>query len=85
MPKEPYQGQVTYNPGEVVRAAQYAVEGNDTSAYVGVDPVYQNYANDTERPIQATEPVETEPESVKEADDEETEVKTQTPPRPSLP
>lgn len=28
----------------------WAVEGNDTSAYVGVDPEYRNYANDTERP-----------------------------------
>lgn len=25
------------------------VEGNDTSAYVGVDPMYQNYANETEK------------------------------------
>lgn len=26
------------------------VEGNDTSAYIGVDPVYQNYADDTHKP-----------------------------------
>lgn len=26
------------------------VEGNDTSAYIGADPVYQNYANEGEKP-----------------------------------
>lgn len=26
------------------------VEGNDTSAYIGTDAVYQNYSNDTEKP-----------------------------------
>lgn len=26
------------------------VEGNDTSAYIGTDPIYQNYSNDTEKP-----------------------------------
>lgn len=34
------------------------VEGNDTEAYVGVDPVYQTYANDTEAPLKATRGVE---------------------------
>lgn len=28
----------------------FAVEGNDLSGYVGVDPEYQTYANDTEAP-----------------------------------
>lgn len=31
----------------------YAVEGNDTSAYVGVDPSYMTYASDTEKPLAA--------------------------------
>lgn len=30
---------------------QYAIEGNDTSGYVGVDPCYQGYANETDKPI----------------------------------
>lgn len=28
----------------------YRVEGNETDAYLNVDPMYQNYANDTEAP-----------------------------------
>lgn len=35
--------------------AQYAVEGNDTSAYVGVNQEYMNYANETEKPLLAEE------------------------------
>lgn len=31
--------------------APYAVEDNDTSAYVGVDPDKMTYANDTEKPL----------------------------------
>jgi hypothetical protein len=27
-----------------------SVEGNNNSGYIGVDPIYQNYANETERP-----------------------------------
>lgn len=30
---------------------QYAIEGNDTSGYVGVDACYQGYANETDKPI----------------------------------
>jgi hypothetical protein len=33
----------------------YAVEDNDTSAYVGVNPEYATYANETERPYRAEE------------------------------
>jgi hypothetical protein len=33
----------------------YAVEDNDTSAYVGVNPEYATYANETERPFRAEE------------------------------
>lgn len=33
----------------------YAVEGNDTSAYVGVNPEYATYANETEKPLRAEE------------------------------
>lgn len=29
----------------------FAVEGNDTSGYVGVSPEYRNYANEADRPI----------------------------------
>lgn len=40
--------------GEVSETnAPYAVEGNDTSAYVGVSPEYMTYANDTEKPLKA--------------------------------
>lgn len=35
-----------------------AVEGNETEAYVGVDPIYQTYANDTEAPLRAEKGVE---------------------------
>jgi len=28
----------------------FTIEGNDTSGYVGVDPEYRNYANETDRP-----------------------------------
>lgn len=31
------------------------VKGNDLSGYLGVDPVYQNYANETDKPLTATE------------------------------
>lgn len=38
-------------PGAVDLAGRdFAVEGNDTRAYVGADPEYRNYANETERP-----------------------------------
>lgn len=29
----------------------FKVEGNDTSAYIGVDPIYQNYAEETHQPL----------------------------------
>lgn len=38
--------------------APYAVEDNDTSAYVGVNPEYMTYANDTEKPLRAEGGVE---------------------------
>lgn len=38
----------------------YAVEGNDTSGYIGVSPEYATYANETEAPLRATEGVEAE-------------------------
>lgn len=28
----------------------FTLEGNDTSGYVGVDPEYRNYANETDKP-----------------------------------
>lgn len=31
------------------------VEGNDVSGYIGVDPIYANYANETEAPLAASE------------------------------
>lgn len=33
----------------------FTIEGNDTSGYVGVDPEYRNYANETDRPILSDE------------------------------
>jgi hypothetical protein len=36
-------------------ARDYTGDGNDTSAYVGVNPEYMNYANETDRPYQAGE------------------------------
>jgi len=39
------------NPNKVY--APYALEDNDTSAYVGVSPEYMNYANETEKPLRA--------------------------------
>jgi hypothetical protein len=38
--------------------APFAVEGNDTSAYVGVSPEYMTYSNETEKPLRAEEGVE---------------------------
>lgn len=47
----------SYNPGYGLpdeeregEADEFAVEGNDTSAYVGVSPEYRGYSNDTEAP-----------------------------------
>ena len=31
------------------------VQGNDLSGYIGVDPMYQNYANEVDKPLTATE------------------------------
>lgn len=36
-------------------ARDFRVEDNDTSGYFGVAPEYQNYANETERPLVAEE------------------------------
>jgi len=41
---------------------EYAVEGNDTSAYIGVDREYMTYAEDTHKPMLAEEGVEQEAE-----------------------
>lgn len=46
-------GDLEDTPGRDMR-----VEGNDISGYVGVDPVYQNYASDTEAPLPADEGAE---------------------------
>ena len=37
-------------PEDDENARDYRVEGNDTENYLNVDPMYQNYANDTEAP-----------------------------------
>lgn len=39
--------------GTEVTGRDFAVEGNDKSAYVGTDNVYQTYANETEQPLRA--------------------------------
>jgi len=36
------------------KARSFSIEGNDTSGYVSTDPIYQNYANETEKPIAAS-------------------------------
>lgn len=46
------------NPEKVV--APYAVEGNDTSGYLGVSHEYMTYANETEKPHTADEGPEAE-------------------------
>lgn len=40
--------------------APYAVEDNDTSAYVGVDPDRMTYANETEKPLRSDDSLEDE-------------------------
>lgn len=42
-------------PGE---GRSFAVEGNDTSKYVGVSPEYKTYANDTEAPLRGEDGAE---------------------------
>lgn len=37
---------------------ELTVEGNQTDAYVGTDPIYQNYANETEAPLGSEKGVE---------------------------
>lgn len=59
-----------HRPSEIAKLADerdrtgapvtYAVEGNDTSGYIGVSPEYATYANETEAPLQGTEGVEAE-------------------------
>lgn len=44
--------EVSDKPTETVYAP-YAVEGNDVSGYVGVDPMYMTYANEGEKPYAA--------------------------------
>ena len=65
-----YQGITTYNPGEANVASRYAVDGNDTSAYVGVSPEYQTYANETERPLEASEALEPDATDDEDSDDD---------------
>lgn len=36
---------------ESTEGRSFRIEGNDTSGYVGVDPEYRNYANETDKPI----------------------------------
>lgn len=38
-------------PEVEVDGRDYRVEGNDISGYVGVDPEYMTYANETDRPL----------------------------------
>lgn len=44
-------GPVTSGGHLVVSGPAFVGDGNDPSAYVGVDPIYQNYANETEKPF----------------------------------
>lgn len=45
-------------------AREFVVEGNETDDYINVDPIYQNYANETEAPYRATEGPEADLESI---------------------
>lgn len=59
-----------HRPSEIAKLADerdrtgapvsFAVEGNDTSGYVGVSPEYMTYANETEAPLQGAEGIEAE-------------------------
>jgi hypothetical protein len=42
-----------YDPQELGEAREFVVEGNDQSQYIGTDPIYANYANETEAPLKA--------------------------------
>lgn len=53
-------GNPTVETDPNVTNAPYAVEDNDTSAYVGVDPDKMTYANDTEKPLRGEDSVEDE-------------------------
>lgn len=53
-------GQNVAQPVEVY--APYAVEGNDTSAYLGVSTEYMTYASETDRPMRAEGNVDDDPE-----------------------
>lgn len=43
------------NPEEDVSVATGEGDENDTTGYVGVDPIYQNYADETTKPLVAEE------------------------------
>ena len=44
-------GETEYVPAHVLDGGRdFRVEGNDVSGYLGVDPEYMTYANETERP-----------------------------------
>lgn len=45
-------------PDDGTDGRDFRVEGNDTDAYVGVNPEYMTYANETEAPAAAEEGVE---------------------------
>lgn len=53
-------GNPTVETDPNVTNAPYAVEDNDTSAYVGVDPDKMNYANETEKPLRSDDSLEDE-------------------------
>jgi hypothetical protein len=46
------------NPGAAPVDERWKLEDNDTSAYVGVSPEYQNYANETDKPLRSEEGVQ---------------------------
>ena len=43
--------EVAEAPKDDGNARDFRVEGNDTSGYIGTDPVYQTYANETDAPL----------------------------------
>lgn len=61
------------------QARNFAVEGNDLSGYIGVDPEYMTYADDTHKPYSTDEEVYPPSEQLAfEEDDEESDDKGDT-------
>lgn len=54
----------SYVPDTSLEGRSFKVEDNDTDAYLNTDPIYQNYANETEKPEFAEDGPESQLEAV---------------------